>query len=87
MIAQYGDTLARLLAQRSHAPVANTAALQALGAGERTDGMLVVLGLGAVSQQLWTYVDASTAGADATHVIPTDAPATGRWHALSALVA
>lgn len=59
-------------------PVANAAALDALGPNYRSDGQIR---LNLATQQRWIYVDAATA-VDASGLFfrkPTDNPATGGW--------
>jgi hypothetical protein len=70
------DAIASTLA-RHHSAVANTTALQATLAKNRVDGQLVVK---LDDYSVWAWEAASAAGADSTHVAPTDVGVgAGRW--------
>ena len=72
----YGDILAQKLARIYHLPVAAEANIADIAADDRVNGQTVK----AISEGTsWTYVAASTASAGATVIVPTDAPAAGRW--------
>jgi hypothetical protein len=76
MTPAYGETLARSVAARIHAPVALLTDLDGIPADERIDGMVANV---TADQSQWQWVDASTASASGIVRIPTDAPSTGRW--------
>lgn len=69
----YGDAVARDLSARVAGVFATTAALQALPANRRADGMLAIV----QPAQLWVFNAASAAGASSTVLVPTAGP--GRW--------
>jgi hypothetical protein len=69
----YGDSIARELSARFGGVFATTAALKALPAKARANGMLVVV----EPASLWVFDADSAAGASATVLVP-DAGA-GRW--------
>lgn len=72
----YGDILAQKLARIYHLPVAAEANIADIPADDRQNGQTVK----AISEGTsWTYVAASAAAGSATCIVPTDAPATGRW--------
>jgi hypothetical protein len=60
------------LLQRIAFAMANTAALQATVEADRKDGMVVVT---LDTYTIWVWEDASAAGADSTHIEPTDTAA------------
>jgi hypothetical protein len=69
-----------IFARRAGGKVATTAALTAMKAAQRADGMLVqVQGSGSGLPTLWVWDDASTETAGANILAADDAPATGRW--------
>lgn len=76
MPTQYGDILAQKLASIVHLPVAAEANIADIPLDDRQNGQTVKAIAEGTS---WTYVAASTASGSATCIVPTDAPATGRW--------
>lgn len=75
-MSKYGETLARAVDQRIHAPVADQTGMQGIAADDRSDGQ--------TCEKLddytnWAYESGSSAAAGATVIVPTDNPATGRW--------
>lgn len=74
MVARYGETLARKVAQRIHEAVANTAAITAIPATDRIDGMLVVE---TTNRSMWVFDDDGTAVAGDS-VLAVDA-GSGQW--------
>jgi hypothetical protein len=75
-ILQYGDRAAREVSMRAGGTYANAAAITALVAADRSNGMVV---FNIATQMAWIYVAASAAAAGATVLMPDDNPATGRW--------
>lgn len=75
-ILTYGDRAAREVSARFGGTYADAAAITALVANDRQDGMVVV---NIATQMAWIYVAASAAVAGPTVLVPDDAPATGRW--------
>lgn len=73
---RHGDRTAREVSLRDGGECATTAAVQAIGPAERAHGMKVMK---MDTQMLWVYDSASAAGAGPSVIVPTDAPATGRW--------
>jgi len=80
--AQYGETLAREVDLRIAAAVANTAAITALPAADRVDGLLI---LETTNGSSWWFDDDSTAVAGPSVLVP-DA-GSGRWLATGGSVA
>jgi len=78
MARSWGETLARLVANRISNPVATTAAITALPAAERSLGMQI---LETTTGTTWWFDSASTAPAGPSVLVP-DA-GTGRWHSTS----
>lgn len=76
MPSNYGDILAQKLAAIYHLPVAAEANIADIPLDDRQNGQTVKAIAEGTS---WTYVAASTASGSATCIVPTDAPATGRW--------
>lgn len=72
---RHGDRAAREVSARIGGLFATTAALTALGAKQRADGMLALVG----TVDLWAYAAASSASAGSTVLVPDDSPTTGRW--------
>lgn len=70
----YGDAAARLVSQRFGGSYANTAAIKAIPADRRVDGMVVV---DMATQKFWIFDADSSTSASATVLAP-DA-GTGRW--------
>lgn len=83
MATPQGETLSRAVALRIHGSAASTAAVTAIPAEDRQDGMLVQV----VGGTLWTYNAASAAVGSANVLVPDDAPSAGRWLSLSVLPA
>jgi len=81
MATPQGETLSRAVALRIHAAVASTAAVTAIPAEDRQDGMVVQV----VGGTLWTYNAASSTAGSGSVLVPDDSPSTGRWLALSVL--
>lgn len=75
-ILQYGDRAAREVSARAGGTYANAAAITALVAADRANGMLVA---NLATQMLWVYDAASVAVAGVGVLVPDDAPAAGRW--------
>lgn len=75
-ILQYGDRAAREVSARFGGTYANAAAITALVAGDRENGMVVV---NLATQMLWVYSAASADLAGPGVLVPDDTPATGRW--------
>lgn len=75
-ILNHGDRAARIVSQRAGGTYANAAAITALVAGDRVNGMLVV---NLATQMAWVFDAASAAVAGAGVLVPDDAPAAGRW--------
>lgn len=69
-----GDALAQDVSGRFGGYFATTAALTALPASKRTDGMVVAVGAGNV---LWTFAAASSASATSRILVPDSG--SGRW--------
>ncbi len=76
LILEYGDRAAREMSRRFGGAVADAAAIAAIEPGDRADGMVIY---NAATQMAWGYDAASAAAAGAGVIVPTDAPATGRW--------
>lgn len=75
-ILQYGDRAAREVSARFGGTYANAAAITALVATDRENGMVVV---DLATQLSWIYNAASAALAGPGVLVPDDTPATGRW--------
>lgn len=75
-ILNYGDRAAREMSERFGGSYANAAAITALVAGDRANGMVVV---DAATQTAWGFDATSVAGAGVGVLVPDDAPAAGRW--------
>jgi hypothetical protein len=75
-ILQYGDRAAREVSARFGGTYANAAAITALVATDRANGMIVA---NLATQMLWVYDAASVAVAGVGVLVPDDAPAAGRW--------
>lgn len=75
-ILNYGDRAAREMSERFGGSYANAAAITALVAGDRSNGMVVV---DAATQTAWGFDATSSAGAGVGVLVPDDAPASGRW--------
>lgn len=75
-ILQHGDRAAREVSMRVGGTYANAAAITALVAGDRVNGMIV---MNLATQMAWVYDAASAAVAGAGVLVPDDAPAAGRW--------
>lgn len=77
-IKEYGDTLAQELTKSVGGNYATTAALTALPAAKRANGMMCLV---LNDYSLWVFESASVVAASATVLAP-DA-GTGRWHRLA----
>ncbi len=77
-IKEYGDTLAQELSKSIGGNYATTAALTALPAAKRVNGMVCLV---LATYSLWVFESASATVASATVLAP-DA-GTGRWHRLA----
>lgn len=75
MATPQGETLSRAVALRVHYAVASTAAVTAIQAENRQDGMVVQV----VGGALWQYVAESTYSAGGAVLVPDDNPSSGRW--------
>jgi hypothetical protein len=75
-ILPYGDRAAREVSARAGGTYANAAAITALVAADRANGMIVA---NLATQMLWIYDAASAAAAGPGVLVPDDAPAAGRW--------
>lgn len=75
-ILNYGDHAAREMSERFGGSYANAAAITALVAGDRSNGMVVV---DSATQTAWGFDATSGAGAGVGVLVPDDAPASGRW--------
>lgn len=75
-ILTYGDRAAREVSARFGGTYANAAAITALVATDRANGMVVV---NLATQLSWIYDAASAAGAGPGVLVPDDNPAAGRW--------
>lgn len=75
-ILQYGDRAAREVSARFGGTYADAAAITAIGATDRANGMVVV---NLATQLSWIYDAASVAVAGPGVLVPDDTPATGRW--------
>lgn len=73
----FGETLARKLARYQAAPVATVAAIKAIGAADRHDGMTMLLTL-AGSTSMWRFHSSSALTGDDTLII-TPTAGSGRW--------
>lgn len=76
----YGDTAAREVSQRAGGFVTSSANLQAIPPASRAEGMLIIK---TDDGTLWRFVAASAAVAGNAVLVPTDAPAAGRWHKIT----
>lgn len=78
MVLRYGDTLARKTAAALHPPVADTAAITAIAAMDRVDGMLV---LETANGTVWQFDDDGAAAAGST-ILDVDT-GSGQWVSVS----
>lgn len=72
----FGDELARSVDLRIHPSVPTQAAVDAILADDRPDGIVVTV---TADQSQWQFVLASTAAASLSVRVPADKPASGRW--------
>lgn len=77
-VKTYGDQLAQEITRSIGGNYASTAALTALPAAKRIDGMICLV---LANYSLWVFEAASATGASATVLAP-DA-GTGRWHRIA----
>lgn len=77
-LKEYGDQLAQELTRSFGGKYASTAALTAVPASKRVDGMLCLV---TANYSLWVFESASVTGASATVLAP-DA-GSGRWHRIA----
>jgi len=75
-ILTYGDRAAREVSARFGGTYADAAAITALAATDRANGMIVA---NLATQMLWVYDAASAVPAGGGVLMPNDAPAAGRW--------